>query len=102
MATEGKASSFLAGVKSDITEAFASAYDEIAGEFGEEVPPVIGETMQKLQKKLWSDIVEKQLKASYLNGKKSAGGSSAKDGTRRPPVAHDAPQASDGNPFRRS
>src|SRR5262245_38745650 len=100
MPTE-KTSSFLAGVKSDITEAFASAYDEIAGEFGEEVPPVIGDTMQKLQKKLWSDIIEKRLKESYLNGKKAGGTNGSRE--RKPAATHDAPAVSEpkANPFRR-
>lgn len=99
MATESKASSFLAGVKTEITDLFASAYDEIASDFGEEVPPVIGETMQKLQKKLWSDVIEQKLKESYLNGKKASG-----ERPRKPSAAHDAPAVSEprANPFRRS
>jgi len=99
MATTDKASSFLGGVKAELTELFASAYDEISGECGEEVPEVVGSSMKSLQKKTW-DLVEKKLKESYLNGKK-AGGSPGKPKSGRPPADHDASQATEGNPFRK-
>jgi hypothetical protein len=98
VATTEKTSSFLAGVKAEITEAYASAYDEMSVDFGKEVPiDCIGETMQKLQKKTW-EIVEKRLKESFLNGKKAGGGNGKE---RKPPPAHDAPASPAANPFRR-
>ena len=96
MATEAKPSSFLAAVKQEVTDLFASAYDAISGDFGEEVPQVVGEEMKKLQKKTW-EVMERRLKESYLNGKK-AGGTNGKD--RRPPADHDAPPTG-SNPFRK-
>jgi hypothetical protein len=100
MATEGRTSSFLGGVKQEITDAFAATYDEISGEFGEEVPSVIPTALKTLQTKVWR-ICEAQLKQSYLNGKKSAGNPSTRDGApRRPPAGHDAPPT-ESNPFRK-
>ena len=99
MATEGRASSFLGGVKQELVDAFASAYDEIASEFGEEIPAVIPTALKPLQKKVWG-LCEERLKQSYLNGKKAGSGPSTKDGTRKPPAAHDATRSADDNPFR--
>lgn len=99
MATEGRASSFLGGVKQELVDAFASAYDEISGDFGDEVPAVIPTALKSLQKEVWR-LCEERLKQSYLNGKKAGGSPSAKDGARKSPVAHDATQSADSNPFR--
>lgn len=99
MATEGKASSFLGGVKQELIDAFALAYDEISSDFGEEVPAVIPTALKSLQKTIWG-ICEEKLKQSYLNGKKAGGGPSGKDGARKPLAAHDATHGADSNPFR--
>lgn len=78
--------SFLAGVKDEISECFAIVYDELAEITTDEEK--LGDALKKVQKKLWSEVVEPQLKASYLNGKKSANGRVTAE-ERRP------------NPFRR-
>lgn len=99
MATESKPSSFLAGVKSEITDLFAAAYDEMSSDFGEDVPAVIGESMQRLQKKAW-EVVEKRLKESYLNGRKATNG---KPTERKPRSAPDTPPVAETrNPFRKT
>lgn len=102
MATESKASSFLGGVKQELVDAFASTYDDIASDFGEDVPAVIPTALKSLQKKTW-EVVEKQLKQSYLNGKKAGSSSSSKDGNPRKAIPPDTESvvASEGNPFRK-
>lgn len=65
------ADSFLAGVKEEITEAFASVYDELAEVTTDEER--LGGALKSVQKKVW-EIVEKRLKESFLNGKKAGNG----------------------------
>ncbi len=97
--SEAKPSSFLAGVKSELTQLFADAFDEIAGELGDSVPGIIPEAMQRLQKRTWT-LVEQGLKTSFLNGRNTA--------TRRgeqQPSERDAPAEapkSAANPFRKA
>lgn len=80
-----KGTSFLSGVKSEITAAFAEQYDALAEVTTDE--DKLAESLKTAQKKVW-DIVEKQLKQSYLNGKK-AGNGKLPEPQRRP------------NPFRK-
>jgi hypothetical protein len=96
--SEAKSSSFLAGVKSELVQLFADTYDQISAEYGESVPEVIPEAMQRLQKKAW-ELVERGLKTSYLNGRKAANAPE-----RRPTDAHDPSAVTDSrtNPFRKS
>lgn len=63
--------SFLASVKDEITEVFAAQYDELA-EISSDTD-ALGASLKTVQKKVW-EIVEKQLKQSYLNGKKAGNG----------------------------
>lgn len=77
--------SFLSGVKSEITEAFADVYDELAEVTNDEEK--LGTALKTVQKKVW-EVVERRLKESFLNGKK-AGNGKLPDGDRKP------------NPFRK-
>lgn len=78
--------SFLASVKDEISECFAAVYDELAEVTSDEEQ--LGASLKTVQKKVW-EIVERQLKQSYLNGKKAGNGKLPAD-ERRP------------NPFRKS
>ena len=69
--------SFLAGVKEEIVSAFAEQYDTLAEITSDEER--LTESLKTCQKKVW-EIVEKQLKQSYLNGKKATNGK----GERKP------------------
>ena len=79
------ADSFLASVKAEITEAFAAQYDALAEVCTDE--DKLTESLKATQKAVW-EVVERQLKASFLNGKK-AGNGKLPEGERRP------------NPFRK-
>ena len=63
--------SFLASVKDEITEVFAAQYDELAEITSDEER--LGASLKIVQRQVW-EIVEKQLKASFLNGKKATNG----------------------------
>lgn len=75
---EEKSKSFLASVKEEIVSAFAEQYDTLAEITSDE--DKLAESLKTAQKKVW-EIVEKQLKQSYLNGKKATNG---KTGERKP------------------
>jgi len=102
VATEGKgASSFLGAIKQEVVDLFASAYDEISSDFGEEVPAVVPTALKTLQKKTW-ELFEKKCKESFLNGKKAGGNPSAKDGNPRKAIPPDREETATGsNPFRK-
>ncbi|NOT32989.1 MAG: hypothetical protein HOP12_02340 [Candidatus Eisenbacteria bacterium] len=63
--------SFLASVKDEITEVFAAQYDDLVEVTTDEEK--LGASLKAVQKRVW-EIVEKQLKQSYLNGKKAGNG----------------------------
>ena len=95
---EAKPSSFLAGVKSELTQLFADAYDQIAADVDDSVPDVIADAMQRLQKRTW-ELVERGLKTSYLNGRNAG----PRRGEPRSPErgGREAPKTG-ANPFRRT
>ena len=64
--------SFLGGVKDHVSECFAEVYDELAQITTDE--DRLADALKKVQKKLWADVIEPQLKQSYLNGKKAGSG----------------------------
>ena len=66
-----EAKSFLASVKDEITSAFADQYDALAAITSDEAR--LADSLKATQRKVW-DVVEKQLKQSYLNGKKASDG----------------------------
>jgi hypothetical protein len=89
MATEAK--SFLASVKDELSEAFASRYDELSDVCTD--TDKLGHSMKGLHRAVW-EIVEKRLKESYRNGQKGKDdtrGRTAASSEQEPPV----------NPFRR-
>ena len=94
---EAKPSSFLAGVKSQLTQLFADAYDQIAADFGDSVPEVVPEEMQRLQKRTW-EVVEKGLKTSYLNGRNAG---PREHQSREPSDVAEIPKPT-ANPFRKT
>ena len=63
--------SFLKSVKDAIVSAFAEQYDSLAEVCTDE--DKLTDSLKATQKKVW-EIVEKQLKQSYLNGKKAGNG----------------------------
>lgn len=66
-----KSPSFLASVKAEITEAFAAQYDTLSEITSDEA--ALGESLKTTQKTVW-DIVEKRLKESFQNGRKTTNG----------------------------
>jgi hypothetical protein len=80
--------SFLATVKSEIDDAFASVYDDLA-----EICPaddILAGVLIRLKKDIWT-IVEKRTKESFMNGRKATGG-----GADKVPKSERKP-----NPFRK-
>ena len=81
-----EAKTFLASVKDEITSAFAEQYDALAAITNDE--DKLADSLKATQRKVW-DVVEKQLKQSYLNGKKAANGNSVTEQRRPNPFRKD-------------
>lgn len=60
--------SFLAGVKDEINEAFATQYDTLAEISTDQ--DRLAESLKTTQRSVW-EIVERRLKESFQNGKKT-------------------------------
>jgi hypothetical protein len=80
--------SFLAAVKQEINEAFATQYDELSEVCTDQETLIV--SLKATQKNVW-EVVEKRLKESFLNGKKTVNGKSDR-GEEKPKKA---------NPFRK-
>lgn len=88
--------SFLGQVKDSISEVFAGLYDELSPDSTD--TEKLGASLKSAHKRTW-EIVEKQIKQSYLNGKKAGNGGQSAE--RRPRSAPDIPPETGANPFRK-